>query len=145
MATDSSDRNNEIADAIQALFGPQDEAVLVVGGDSVYGHDDITALRLLVSHMYDEIHSTSRSVERNLIGAGVTPTKEADARRAKVQEGLQELAQASDVDFIVCYHVRGTPRWDMAWSQGLTRDHAIQWMSWLLKGHLENPLELFVV
>jgi hypothetical protein len=110
----------------------------------VHGCDDITALRLLVNDLYDEIHSTFRTVERNLISAGVTPTKEADARRAKVQEGLHELAQASDAVFIVCYHVRGTARWDMAWSRGLTRDNAVQAMCRLFKGHLENPLELFV-
>ncbi len=75
MSNDSTDHVQEIAEAIQDLFGEKDSYVLMLGDNSLFGCDGIAGLRLLVNHLFDEIYGGDASAERHLMGSGRQPTK----------------------------------------------------------------------
>src|SRR5262245_38560212 len=114
MQRDQTARAEEIAETIRDLFAPEDDYVLVVGDNSIFGSDGIVGLRLLVNHLFDEVYRDEPSVERCLVGSQERPTEEASARRRQLQQGLRELAKRADVEYALCYHIRGAASWDAA-------------------------------
>ncbi len=118
----TTNSKEEVAERIEHMFEPGEEYLLLVDQVIVHGEDGFRGLRLIANSLYQSV----REDQENRTGTNSASLHDASVcrRLTAIQDELRQLTEDTPLPFVLCYHIPGSPEWNLAWSRCLSWEQA---------------------